>query len=108
MAKVSQGTDPFSDVTQLSVTYRGSSLSRDLREVSSVRAGDRAPDTSCLRSADGSLTRLFNLFQGTHFTLLAFSDHPFAEDLHADHDLLHVYTIARASTESALRDAAAR
>ncbi len=39
-----QGRDPFSDVSQLSITYRGSSLARDLDEAIGIRAGDRAPD----------------------------------------------------------------
>ncbi|MGW2374150.1 aromatic-ring hydroxylase C-terminal domain-containing protein [Kitasatospora sp. NPDC001683] len=45
-----------------------------------VRAGDRAPDAPCT-TADGTPTRLFDLFRGPHFTLLAFGDHPALAEL---------------------------
>ncbi len=35
--------DTFADATQLSITYRGSPLARDLDETTGIRAGDRAP-----------------------------------------------------------------
>ncbi|KAA2254947.1 FAD-dependent oxidoreductase [Solihabitans fulvus] len=57
---------------QLGLTYRGGPLAREERaEPGSVLAGDRAPDAPCL-AADGSPLRLFDLFRGPHFTLLAF------------------------------------
>ncbi|GGP82280.1 FAD-dependent monooxygenase [Streptosporangium pseudovulgare] len=71
-----QGRDPFSDVSQLSITYRGSSLARDLDEAIGIRAGDRAPDAHCIESASDEHVRLFDLFHGTHFTLLAFGPRP--------------------------------
>jgi hypothetical protein len=40
-----------------------------------LRAGDRAPDAPCT-DASGAALRLFDLFRGTHFTLLAFGDTP--------------------------------
>jgi 2-polyprenyl-6-methoxyphenol hydroxylase-like FAD-dependent oxidoreductase len=71
-----QGKDPFSDVSQLSVAYRGSSLARDLDEATGIRAGDRAPDAHCTDPATGDRVRLFDLFRGTHFTLLVFGHRP--------------------------------
>jgi hypothetical protein len=40
-------------------------------EEGAVRAGDRAPDARLLDPA-GELVRLFDVFRGPHFTLLAF------------------------------------
>ncbi|WP_205328656.1 FAD-dependent monooxygenase [Glycomyces sp. YM15] len=79
-----QGKDPFSDVSQLSITYRGSSLARDLDETIGVRAGDRAPDAHCVDPATEERVRLFDLFRGTHFTLLVFGSRPASD---ADQDL---------------------
>lgn len=58
------------ETRQLDVSYRGGPLSRDAVEVGSLRAGDRAPDGAC---ADG---RLFDLFRGTHWTLLTHAPVP--------------------------------
>ncbi|MFD7312016.1 FAD-dependent monooxygenase [Promicromonospora sp. NPDC059942] len=75
-----QGRDPFSDVSQLGVTYRGGSLARDLDEAlgvrAGVRAGDRAPDARIVDPATGKSVRLFDLFRGTHLTLLVFGSRP--------------------------------
>ncbi|WP_308123336.1 FAD-dependent monooxygenase [Modestobacter marinus] len=77
---------------ELTVSYRGSSLSRDrvggvatrVRSWRGPHAGDRAPDARC-RAADGSgPTRLFDLFRGPHATLLLFAGratHPAPERL---------------------------
>ncbi|WP_174412526.1 FAD-dependent monooxygenase [Nocardia tenerifensis] len=55
------------DIFQLRVNYRGGPLAVDAREKpGTVRAGDRAPDARC-----GDST-LFDLFRGTHFTVLGF------------------------------------
>ncbi|MFJ7248189.1 FAD-dependent monooxygenase [Kitasatospora sp. NPDC098652] len=70
-----QGTD----LTGLSIDYRGGPLGRDLDEATGIRAGDRAPDAPCT-TADGTPVRLFDLFRGPHFTLLAFGDHPAPAD----------------------------
>ncbi|MEV4148933.1 FAD-dependent oxidoreductase [Amycolatopsis sp. NPDC049691] len=60
------------DTMQLSVHYRGSALARDDRgETASLRAGDRAPDATGLRTADGE-RRLFDLTRGGRFTALSF------------------------------------
>jgi hypothetical protein len=56
---------------QLLLNYRGSSLSMEIgSHQGKLRAGDRAPDANC-DSASGRI-RLFDLFRGPHFTLLAF------------------------------------
>ncbi|GIG68385.1 FAD-dependent monooxygenase [Phytomonospora endophytica] len=71
-----QGRDPFSDVSQLSITYRGAGLSHDLDDTIGIRAGDRAPDATCVDLATGAPVRLFDLFRGPHFTLLVFGSGP--------------------------------
>ena len=60
----SQGRGP--ETQQLGITYRGGSLAGEPWD-GPLRPGDRAPDGVC---TDG--TRLFDLFRGPHFTLLAF------------------------------------
>jgi 2-polyprenyl-6-methoxyphenol hydroxylase-like FAD-dependent oxidoreductase len=58
---------------QLSLNYRGGPLSLDQRPAVGegvTRAGDRAPDAR-LTDATGEAVRLFDLFRGPHFTLLA-------------------------------------
>ncbi|WP_411129221.1 FAD-dependent monooxygenase [Streptomyces sp. x-19] len=65
------GTASGADLTGLSIHYQGSLLSHDLDHATGIRAGDRAPDAPC-RTADGADIRLFDLFRGPHFTLLAF------------------------------------
>ncbi|WP_218893119.1 FAD-dependent monooxygenase [Streptomyces sp. 1331.2] len=66
------------DFTGLSVGYRGGPLGRDLDDTTGIRAGDRAPDAPCT-TADGTPTRLFDLFRGPHFTLLTVGAHPAPE-----------------------------
>ena len=58
---------------QLGLNYRGGPLSVDERLIvreGIVRAGDSAPDAR-LVDAKGSPVRMFDLFRGPHFTLLA-------------------------------------
>jgi 2-polyprenyl-6-methoxyphenol hydroxylase-like FAD-dependent oxidoreductase len=58
---------------QLALNYRGGPLSLDERGAVAdgiVRAGDRAPDAR-LSDTGGATVRLFDLFRGPHFTLLA-------------------------------------
>jgi hypothetical protein len=60
---------------QLDLGYPDSTLSLVLpsdlrRQACAVCSGDRAPDAPCL-GAGGQSTRLFNLFRGTHWTLLS-------------------------------------
>ena len=65
-----------SSTLQLDVNYRGSALARDDRNDSAdLRAGDRAPDATGIRTPDGE-HRLFDLTRGGRFTLLAFGDLP--------------------------------
>ena len=60
------------ETLQLDLHYRGSRLTRDHRKVpGEVCAGDRAPDAPGLRQGEREY-RLFDLFRGPHFTLLAF------------------------------------
>jgi 2-polyprenyl-6-methoxyphenol hydroxylase-like FAD-dependent oxidoreductase len=62
--------------TQLDVGYRGSVLARDDRdETATLRAGDRAPDATGLRTVEGE-RRLFDLTRGGRFTLLDFGSAP--------------------------------
>ncbi len=89
------GKETFADVTQLSLTYRGSRLSRDLDNATSIRAGDRAPDALCVRAESSEQVRLFDLFRGTHFTLLVFGDQPIPPLPAAYDRSLRAYTIAR-------------
>jgi 2-polyprenyl-6-methoxyphenol hydroxylase-like FAD-dependent oxidoreductase len=58
--------------SQLDIGYPDSVLSlRTPALASGIQAGDRAPDAPC-RGAAGQATRLFRLFAGPHWTLLAF------------------------------------
>ncbi len=92
------GKETFADPTQLSLTYRGSPLAHDLDDTTEIRAGDRAPDAPCVRATSGETVRLFDVFHGTHFTLLAFGARPaprlpdrYTKDVRA-------YTITRLGT----------
>ncbi|MGE7436261.1 FAD-dependent monooxygenase [Kitasatospora sp. NPDC001175] len=58
------------DTTGLNVGYRWSSLATDGLD-GVLQAGDRAPDAP-LTDGEGRIVRLFELFAGSHFTLLAF------------------------------------
>ncbi|MFL5803650.1 MAG: hypothetical protein ACJ8CR_18150 [Roseiflexaceae bacterium] len=59
----------------LGLTYRGSTLARDERDAPTcAQAGDRAPDAPC-HDALETPVRLFDIFRGPHFTLLAFGPH---------------------------------
>jgi len=60
------------EVGQLDIGYPGSPLARELpARRSGLRAGDRAPDAP-ITGAAGQPSRLFQLFQGPHWTLLAY------------------------------------
>ncbi|KFE71413.1 FAD-dependent oxidoreductase [Hyalangium minutum] len=61
-----------SEERQLQLNYRGGPLAPELPgDTARVRAGDRAPDAPCT-DARGNPCRLFDAFQGPHWTLLAF------------------------------------
>ncbi len=57
------------DTHQLDLGYPDSPLSLKGNPSLALQSGDRAPDAPC-SGAGGQKTRLFNLFQGTHWTLL--------------------------------------
>ena len=98
------GKETFADPSQLSITYRGSRLSRDLDDTTGIRAGDRASDAACVRAQSGEHVRLFDLFRGTHFTLLVFGDQPVPQ-LPAVYDgSVHTYTIALPENTVALTE----
>ena len=60
------------EVQQLDLGYADSALSLEVpARATGVRAGDRAPDAR-LRGAAGQTRRLFDLFAGTHWTLLGY------------------------------------
>ncbi len=60
------------ETLQLGINYRGGPLAREARATpGAVQAGDRAPDALC-HDATGAPVRLFDVFRGPHFTLLAF------------------------------------
>ncbi|WP_165422783.1 FAD-dependent monooxygenase [Ktedonosporobacter rubrisoli] len=88
--------DSAVDPTQLSVSYGSSRLSRDLDDTTGIRAGDRAPDAPCLRAESGEPVRFFEVFQGTHFTLLVFSDQPVSWLPTVESNLLRAYRVIRA------------
>ncbi|MFF7285855.1 FAD-dependent oxidoreductase [Streptomyces griseorubiginosus] len=59
------------DEQQLALTYYGGPLApADGMRTETLRVGDRAPDAE-LRGADGAGVRLYDVFQGPHFTALA-------------------------------------
>ncbi|WP_212377298.1 FAD-dependent oxidoreductase [Acetobacter persici] len=62
------------EARQLDLDYRRSSLSMPGSVNCRVQTGDRAPDAPCLGQA-GQRTRLFTVFQGTHWTLLGYEPH---------------------------------
>ena len=67
-----EGPQRGRETLQLDLNYRGGPLARDEREApGGVQAGDRAPDAPC-HTAGGEPVRLFDVFRGPHFTLLAF------------------------------------
>jgi 2-polyprenyl-6-methoxyphenol hydroxylase-like FAD-dependent oxidoreductase len=104
VATLIAGKESFADPSQLSITYRGGRLSCDLDDTTGIRAGDRAPDAACVRAQSGEQVRLFDLFRGTHFTLLVFGDQPMPH-LPAVYDgSLHTYTIAPPDSPVALAE----
>jgi hypothetical protein len=67
------------DVQQLDLTYHSGPLAPGQSEsTKTLHVGDRAPDAT-LRTADGAPIRLFDLFQGPHFTAIAYGTSAAAE-----------------------------
>jgi 2-polyprenyl-6-methoxyphenol hydroxylase-like FAD-dependent oxidoreductase len=83
------------DLSQLGITYRGGPLACDLDDATGIRAGDRTPDSPFIFSSNGQRGRLFELFRGTHFTLLTFADGPVLQLPDRYKDIVHTYTISR-------------
>ena len=90
--------DEITDATQLSISYRGGPLACNLDETTGIRAGDRAPDSPCVRAGSFEKVRLFDLFRGPHFTLLIFGDRPAPRLPDVFNDHLHTYTIIHPDT----------
>ncbi len=90
---VSSGRD--ADLSQLGISYRGGPLACDLDDTTGIRAGDRAPDSPFIFSSTGQRGRLFELFRGTHFTLLTFADGPVLQLPDCYKEIVHTYTITR-------------
>jgi 2-polyprenyl-6-methoxyphenol hydroxylase-like FAD-dependent oxidoreductase len=80
------------EVRQLDLSYPESPLALERPErVRGLLAGDRAPDAP-IRGAGGSSTRLFELFKGTHWTLLGYAVEGNAV---APRPGLHIHTFGR-------------
>jgi 2-polyprenyl-6-methoxyphenol hydroxylase-like FAD-dependent oxidoreductase len=78
------------EVHQLDLGYAESSLALEKPERGGgLLAGDRAPDAP-IRGAAGQPTRLFELFKGTHWTLLGYE---VERDLVPSRQRLHIHTI---------------
>jgi len=61
--------------SQLGITYRGGPLAPETEcGTTTLRPGDRAPDSICSDPDSGTDLRLFDLFRGPHWTVLAFAD----------------------------------
>ncbi|GAA4835411.1 FAD-dependent monooxygenase [Saccharopolyspora rosea] len=82
------------EVHGLALNYRGGPLSRDDRtEPGALRAGDRAPDAPA--TVDGRPIRLFDLFRGPHWTLLAFGAEHADAVAALDAEFGHAHTVVR-------------
>ena len=82
------------DTHQLDLAYPASPLTAERRgslAEGALRAGERAPDAPCT-DASGASVRLFDLFRGTCFTLLAFGDVAAPSVPEAD-DVLRTYHV---------------
>jgi hypothetical protein len=80
------------EVRQLDLSYPESSLALERPErVRGLLAGDRAPDAP-IRGAGGSSTHLFELFKGTHWTLLGYE---VERNAVAPRPGLHIHTFGR-------------
>ncbi|GAA4610608.1 FAD-dependent oxidoreductase [Actinoallomurus liliacearum] len=86
--------------TGLTIAYPDSPLSHHAQHrADGVRAGDRAPDATCLDAATGDRIRLFDLLRGPHWTLLSFGDaHPKFRNTAASGVPLRTYRVTTGST----------
>jgi FAD binding domain len=63
------------ETSQLGITYRGGPLAPETEPgTTTLRPGDRAPDSICSDPDRGTDIRLFDLFRGPQWTVLAFAD----------------------------------
>ncbi|QBD76327.1 3-(3-hydroxyphenyl)propionate hydroxylase [Ktedonosporobacter rubrisoli] len=92
------------DLSQLGITYRGGPLACDIDDATGIRAGDRAPDSPFIFASNGQRGRLFELFRGTHFTLLTFADGPVLQLADRYKDIVHTYNISRGVNVSTSSD----
>jgi hypothetical protein len=92
---------------QLGLNYRGGPLSADERhDVPDhvTRAGDRAPDAPLVNASQAPL-RLFDLFRGPHFTLLALGGAPLPSLGGRCAEAMRTYRIVRAGEGGPADDA---
>jgi 2-polyprenyl-6-methoxyphenol hydroxylase-like FAD-dependent oxidoreductase len=90
------------ELSQLTLGYRWSRLSREALSRSAdrpadrsggLRPGDRAPDAPCRDRRTGAPVRLFDVFRGPHFTLLGFGERCAAALGGAETDIVRPYLI---------------
>jgi hypothetical protein len=86
------------ELSQLTLGYRWSRLSRDAAgragdRSGGLRPGDRAPDAPCHDRRTGAQVRLFDLFRGPHFTLLGLGGRGAAAVSGLESDILKPYLI---------------
>jgi 2-polyprenyl-6-methoxyphenol hydroxylase-like FAD-dependent oxidoreductase len=63
------------ETSQLGITYRGGPLAPETEpDATTLRPGDRAPDSICSDPNSGTDIRLFDLFRGPQWTVLTFAD----------------------------------
>ena len=75
---------------EIEISYKASLLVADHGGNQGVAAGERAPDAIVVRLEDKATVRLFELFRGTHWTLLLLSGKQATADIHqALTDLAH-------------------
>jgi 2-polyprenyl-6-methoxyphenol hydroxylase-like FAD-dependent oxidoreductase len=85
---------------QLLLNYRSSSLAMTVASTDrNPQAGDRAPDARIERN--GQPCRLFDLFRGPHFSLLAWGDAAIAATADLGNEHIRVWMAARARREPA-------
>jgi len=91
---------------QLLLNYRGSSLATEVGTAAEgLRAGDRAPDG--IGEGRSGRVRLFDLYRGTHFTLLAFGARAIADVREMNRANLQIFAVrheAPVADERALAD----
>jgi 2-polyprenyl-6-methoxyphenol hydroxylase-like FAD-dependent oxidoreductase len=86
---------------QLLLNYRASSLAMTVAGADRIlQAGDRAPDARI--ECNGQPCRLFDLFRGPHFSLLAWGDAATAATADLGNEYIRVWIAARAGRQPAV------